>query len=117
MFSLGLLFMVLVGGVVACSGNGGRSRLSQCRYIGHYCWNIHHHRDGHLGCDHEDRNCHRDGAVGEDTARTFRCCFVSQVTRPHEPGHPCSGRITGNPESAGLNRHVVGDARALQERK
>ena len=27
----------------------------------------------------------------------------------------CS-RVTGNPESAGLNRHVVGDARALQER-
>jgi hypothetical protein len=25
--------------------------------------------------------------------------------------------ITGKPESAGLNRHVVGDARALQERK
>ncbi len=23
----------------------------------------------------------------------------------------------GNPESAGINRHVVGDARALQERK
>ena len=28
-----------------------------------------------------------------------------------------SARITGNPESAGINRHVVGDARALQERK
>jgi len=28
-----------------------------------------------------------------------------------------SGRITGSPESAGINRHVVGDARALQERK
>jgi hypothetical protein len=28
-----------------------------------------------------------------------------------------SGRITGKPESAGINRHVVGDARALQERK
>jgi hypothetical protein len=28
-----------------------------------------------------------------------------------------SYRITGNPESAGINRHVVGDARALQERK
>jgi len=28
-----------------------------------------------------------------------------------------SGRMTGNPESAGINRHVVGDARALQERK
>jgi hypothetical protein len=28
-----------------------------------------------------------------------------------------SGRMTGNPECAGLNRHVVGDARALQERK
>ena len=27
------------------------------------------------------------------------------------------GRITGNTESAGLNRHVVGDARALQERR
>src|SRR4029077_13373629 len=26
-------------------------------------------------------------------------------------------RITGNPESAGINRHVVGDERALQERK
>jgi hypothetical protein len=25
--------------------------------------------------------------------------------------------ITGQPECAGLNRHVVGDARALQERK
>jgi len=25
--------------------------------------------------------------------------------------------MTGNPESAGINRHVVGDARALQERK
>jgi hypothetical protein len=29
----------------------------------------------------------------------------------------CSGRMTGKPESAGINRHVVGDARALQERK
>jgi hypothetical protein len=29
----------------------------------------------------------------------------------------CFGRMTGNPESAGTNRHVVGDARALQERK
>ncbi len=28
-----------------------------------------------------------------------------------------SGRITGYSESAGINRHVVGDARALQERK
>jgi hypothetical protein len=28
-----------------------------------------------------------------------------------------SGRVTGNLESAGLNRHVVGDASALQERK
>jgi hypothetical protein len=26
-------------------------------------------------------------------------------------------RLTGHPESAGINRHVVGDARALQERK
>jgi hypothetical protein len=26
-------------------------------------------------------------------------------------------RITGYTESAGINRHVVGDARALQERK
>jgi hypothetical protein len=26
-------------------------------------------------------------------------------------------RIVGNSESAGINRHVVGDARALQERK
>jgi hypothetical protein len=26
-------------------------------------------------------------------------------------------RVVGNTESAGLNRHVVGDARALQERK
>ena len=25
--------------------------------------------------------------------------------------------LVGDPESAGLNRHVVGDARALQERK
>jgi len=25
--------------------------------------------------------------------------------------------MTGKPESAGINRHVVGDARALQERK
>ena len=28
-----------------------------------------------------------------------------------------SGCLTGNSECAGLNRHVVGDARALQERK
>src|ERR1700761_3537867 len=28
-----------------------------------------------------------------------------------------TGRMTGKPESAGLNRHVVGDARALQERR
>jgi hypothetical protein len=26
-------------------------------------------------------------------------------------------RVTGNSESAGINRHVVGDARALRERK
>src|SRR5205807_5686189 len=34
-------------------------------------------------------------------------------------GDFCTGadRITGNSESAGINRHVVGDARALQERK
>jgi hypothetical protein len=29
---------------------------------------------------------------------------------------PDSGRIVGKPESAGINRHVVGDERALQER-
>jgi hypothetical protein len=28
-----------------------------------------------------------------------------------------SFRMVGNSESAGINRHVVGDARALQERK
>jgi hypothetical protein len=28
-----------------------------------------------------------------------------------------SGRMVGNSESAGINRHVVGDERALQERK
>ena len=28
-----------------------------------------------------------------------------------------TGCITGNSESAGINRHVVGDERALQERK
>jgi hypothetical protein len=28
-----------------------------------------------------------------------------------------TARMTGKPESAGINRHVVGDARALQERK
>src|SRR5260370_19533663 len=28
-----------------------------------------------------------------------------------------SERITGDSESTGINRHVVGDARALQERK
>jgi hypothetical protein len=27
------------------------------------------------------------------------------------------GCVVGNPESAGLNRHVVGDGKALQERK
>ncbi len=27
------------------------------------------------------------------------------------------GRMTAQPESAGINRYVVGDARALQERK
>jgi hypothetical protein len=26
-------------------------------------------------------------------------------------------KMTGKPESAGINRHVVGDARALLERK
>ena len=28
-----------------------------------------------------------------------------------------SGWIVGKPESAGINRHVVGDERALEERK
>src|SRR6267378_85343 len=28
-----------------------------------------------------------------------------------------SGRVVGNPESAGINRHVVGDERALRERR
>jgi hypothetical protein len=28
-----------------------------------------------------------------------------------------SGRVVGQPQSAGINRHVVGDERALQERK
>src|SRR5439155_19852663 len=27
------------------------------------------------------------------------------------------GRLVGNPECAGINRHVVGDERALQERR
>jgi hypothetical protein len=29
----------------------------------------------------------------------------------------CSGRLTGEPESAGINRHVVGEEESLQERK
>jgi hypothetical protein len=44
--------------------------LSQCRHTRHYCWNVHHHRAGHLGCHHEDRNCHRDGAVARETMYT-----------------------------------------------
>jgi hypothetical protein len=32
-------------------------------------------------------------------------------------GSDDSGRVVGNPESAGINRHVVGDERALQERR
>jgi succinylarginine dihydrolase len=33
-------------------------------------------------------------------------------------GHAAnSGRMVGQPECAGINRHVVGDERALQERK
>jgi hypothetical protein len=31
--------------------------------------------------------------------------------------HLCFGRLTGEPECAGINQHVVGDERALQERK
>jgi hypothetical protein len=46
------------------------SRLSQCRHTRHYCWNVHHHRAGHLGCHHEDRNCQRDGAVARETMYT-----------------------------------------------
>jgi len=30
---------------------------------------------------------------------------------------PVGWWVVGNPESAGINRHVVGDERALQERK
>jgi len=37
---------------------------------------------------------------------------VTDLTYRFEPPS-----IVGNPECAGLNRHVVGDARALQERK
>jgi hypothetical protein len=37
-------------------------------------------------------------------------------TRTYASRHPTVG-MTGKPESAGINRHVVGDARALQERK
>jgi hypothetical protein len=45
------------------------------------------------------------------------CCeqtnaLIEPFRRP-----PSSGRLVGNWESAGINRHVVGDARALQERK
>jgi len=32
-------------------------------------------------------------------------------------GSDDSGRVGGNPESAGINRHVVGDERALRERR
>jgi hypothetical protein len=38
-----------------------------------------------------------------------------ETARQHSILHP--ERIVGNPESAGINRHVVGDERALQERK
>jgi hypothetical protein len=37
--------------------------------------------------------------------------LVGQMTRR------AYSRVTGHPESAGINRHVVGDAKALQERK
>jgi hypothetical protein len=44
--------------------------------------------------------------------RKFRLHAEAMVTT----GHRCF-RIAGHSESAGVNRHVVGDARALQERK
>src|SRR5205807_8847031 len=31
--------------------------------------------------------------------------------------NPINSRLVGNPECAGINRHVVGDERALQERR
>jgi hypothetical protein len=50
-------------------------------------------------------------------------CLLSELlcladTLEREPfSEMDSSRITGYSESAGINRHVVGDARALQERK
>src|SRR5713101_8684312 len=42
---------------------------------------------------------------------------VSSLLNTEKTNIPRCGRMTGNPESAGLNRYVVGDERALQERK
>jgi hypothetical protein len=38
-------------------------------------------------------------------------------TLPQATTELVNSRMVGKPESAGLNRHVVGDERALQERK
>ncbi len=57
----------------------GWSRLSQCRHGRHNSWNVHHQRDGQLGCHHRDRNCHGDGAVG---GRRLRMTITDKISVP-----------------------------------
>ena len=57
-------------------------------------------------------------SIGVRRDRTARCSLViGVITASDEPA--CSGvptgHLVGDPDSAGINRHVVGDARALQE--
>jgi hypothetical protein len=52
--------------------------------------------------------------VIDGTTTATKRCLGRQLTIVHKPS---SGRFTGQPECAGINRHVVGDERALQERR
>ena len=57
------------------------------------------------------------GAAAQNATNTQRptCGVIALGIRP-EP--PCdSSRFVGHSESDGINRHVVGDERALQERE
>jgi hypothetical protein len=51
-----------------------------------------------------------------DLLSTLQNSGASTYLSAGDTVHDCA-RVTGKPESAGINRHVVGDERALQERK
>jgi hypothetical protein len=47
----------------------------------------------------------------------LKCDPLGPTRRANLAGCRFAARLVGKPESAGINRHVVGDERALQERR